>query len=194
MMRVRTVFSGWDGGPGLSTFYFTNTSENSTAAGIVVGRVHQFWADLVPVFAVGTAIDVDRNVDVLNPASGEVTNTLSVGAQSQVVGTGSSNAQAPASVAILMQLGTAEWVAGRRIRGRVFISPITSNAVSTTGKLASAMLGVLTPAASGLLASLPTENALCVWHRPKNGAGGSAVPVTTVNYPDKLAVLRSRRD
>lgn len=194
MLRVRVALSGWAGGPGLSTFYFLTPLEDAAAAARIVARVHTFYEanNAKGLFYDPVRIQVSGDVDVLTAASGLITNTLTVAPPAIVNGFGGGQATSPA-IAGNFRLNTSTFLAGRRLRGRIFISPLPTSGVETDGTATEAMKSTANGAGTALIAGDPGD-LWVVWHRPKLGVGGTAGPITSVSMADKLAVLTSRRD
>jgi hypothetical protein len=86
---------------------------------------------------------------------------------------------------------------GRRVRGKTFVVPLAASADSD-GTLASAVLANVQSAATAL-ANVPSPG-LTVWSKqystgtPPVQIGGINAPVDIAQVPDKIAILRSRRD
>lgn len=194
MLRVRTVLSGWPGGPGLQTMYFETPLQDAAAAARAVAYVHSFWGTtMIGQLTVGTSVQVSGDVDVITAATGLITNTLSVAVPAPLAGSGGTT-QAPYATASLMQLRTGTFIAGRRLQGRIFFSPLPGLVVGDNGELTSAAQTRSNLAGTSLLGALSAGDLWVVWHRPKLGVGGSIGPITAVSTPTKLAVLTSRRD
>jgi len=194
MLRVRTTISGWDGGPGLMTTYWLTPLEDAAAAARVVDYVQvsvaAFCADFAPTSVVW---QVSGDVDVISAASGAITNTLSVTQPDPIAG-GAGEGKAPTAVAALMRLSTNAFIAGRRLRGRIFISPLGAARVTSDGLLGDVPVAAISGFAVALNATLDAGDTWVVWHRPVGGAGGSAAPIVASAGTTKLAVLTSRRD
>ena len=194
MLRVRAVLNGWEGGPGLMTFYFLTPLQNAAAAARVVGNVHDFLFSPVSSFLPSSVTaQVLGEVDVLDASNGHITDTLSAPIPPPVVGAGSAS-KAPPSVAALLRLQTATFIAGRRVRGRIFISPLAGTVVTSDGVLSNTQQAFGDAARASMVAVLDPGDTWVVWHRPKLGVGGSAAAITATSMPFKLAVLTSRRD
>lgn len=194
MLRVRTSLNGFVGGPGLMTLYFTSADENDATAARVRARVHALFTSGFKTAMWNTASwTVNPDVDRLDPANGEITSVLTGAVAHTGNGTGGANA-APIASAALVRWQTATHLGGRRLRGRTFLSPLSTSAVDATGTLADITRGVL----DGHLATYlipPTEgDKAVVWHRPVEGTGGAAGDITSATMADKLGVLTSRRD
>lgn len=193
MLRVRVVLSGFSGGPGLSTFYFTTPLEDTAAAVRVVDRVQAFFAtDGRAMFYNPTTISVSGDVDVITAATGLITNMLAVPPPAVIQGFGGGQATSQATAGNL-RLSTGTFVAGRRLRGRIFISPLATSAVESDGTATVQFAAAGFTAANAILLNLEPGDQWVVWHRPKLGAGGSVGPVISASLADRLAVLTSRR-
>ena len=193
ILRVRSVISGWTGGPGLNTFYFkgVGTSPNQAECNDVVARVRSFWNSAAVYMPTAVTINVDPTADVITAETGGLENSLSAATPpTPVTGTGATEFYAP-SVAALLRLNTSVIIAGRKLKGRSFISPLTEGAVAS-GTVATATITGLIGAATALTAVAPTLSALVIWRRPVNGAGGAQAVVTSITVPSKVATLRSR--
>ena len=194
IMRIRTVISGSQGLPGLSTTYANGASATPVTADAadMVARVRAFWDGIKTLLPSTSIILVSGQVDLLDPANGELTGGLSVTAPSAVLGTGSESL--PQATSILLQCETGVIIAGRRLRGRTFISPV-DQVTNIDGLVGSASRNTIITSATTSLTGV-TTSAPVVWHRPKapGPTGGSVSPVTSYNVGSNFAVLRSRRD
>lgn len=194
MLRVRMTLTGWTGGPGLSTFYFGTPLEDTAAATRCIGYVQAcVGAQWKHVWPTGVTAQVLGDVDVLTAGSGAITETLSVTPPEPQVGSGSGE-YAPIATALLARLTTAVFIAGRRLRGRIFFCPVADNMVQADGTPAATAIGFINAGGAGLLEDLDEGDSWVVWHRPKSGSGGQIAPIVSVVCPDKFAILRSRRD
>lgn len=194
MFRVRIALTGWTGGPGLSTLYFTNGAGTLAAAQALVDGVHDWWAAHVNSFyASNVDLQIQGDVDEIDEATGNVTNTFSATAPAVINGGGASG-MAPPEVMALLHLRTGTFIAGRRVAGRMFIGPIAQGSITSAGELDSGGVANLTAQLGYCVASVPAGNVWEVWHRPVGGAGGSAHAITATSGTSKLAVLTSRRD
>ena len=134
MYRVRVTGTGWTGGPSLNTFYFTSGSYDAAGALSVVGHVRSVWAATIAnLFPSGDTYQVLGDVDVVDPANGNVTDTFSVAPPAVVPGS-AVNTLAPIVAAALLQETTGLFLSGRRLRGRAFFSPISSPGPGTGGR------------------------------------------------------------
>lgn len=194
LLRVRAEFSGWSGGPGISTFYFLTPTEDATAAARVAERVRAVYGThWKTIFPNSVSFGIQTDVDSINPQTGQITNTLTITAPTGWVGTGGA-AYAPIAAAVLMRLSTNTFLNGRRVRGRVFFSPVTSVLMDADGSPSSGALTAVTGGGAAMLSGMAANDYWVVWHRPKTGSDGSTAVVAAVTCPDKYSILRSRRD
>lgn len=194
IMRIRTVLSGAQGLPGLSTLYFNGTTAtpNGPDAADVVARVRAFWFAIIGSLPTGNTAQVSGQVDLLDPSNGALVGSLVVTAPAIVTGTGGGTL--PPANAILLTGQTGTILNGRRFRGRTFISPVASG-TGSAGNVAAGTITAMTTAANNMLIGT-TSSVPVVWHRPKlpGPLGGSVTPTITFTVGSVFAVLRSRRD
>lgn len=193
ILRVRTVLSGWAGGPGLNTFYFLYVAPltPASAAPDVVARVRQFWSASSALFPTTYNAQVQANVDDLDPSNGQLLGTYNGGAPAVVVGA-SGTAYNAYATQILLRHNTGDVQRGRRVVGRSFIGPVTSTADSGGNPLASnvtTLLAAATVMLTGTTTALPV-----VWSRPGALFPGTFFGVSNYTAAPYFAVLRSRRD
>lgn len=204
MLRVRVASTGYQGAPGLSTFYFSPSSETIGEASDVCARVRTFFASLVSKTPTNVTYKISPQVDVVAPVTGLVTGSLIVTPEpASLNGTAMAVNTLPFQVAYLIQWRSSVFLAGRRLVGHTFFSPVAAaanNGVPSAGEAEAIRLaGVALLGPGG-----PTDVNLVVWRRPrKAGSGkgglltarpGDTAPVTTVSVPLKFATLNSRRD
>ena len=194
MMRARVTFSGWTGGPGLSTFYFLSPLEDTAAATAILARVQAYLTSVRTLIPPAVTMNASGLVDCLDAETGQVTNTIAIADPAGIAGTANPTDFAPLSVAANGSLLTSTFIAGRRVRGRTYISPLGSTSFNSTGFITTAKAGDVVTALGILKGTGSPAQELVVWHRPKSGAGGSMAPVTAVACPQKPATLKSRRD
>lgn len=192
--RVRTSLLGLAGGTGLSTCYFAGPGDVDASIALEgAKRVRAFWNSMAALMGTGIQAQVQPQVDALDPATGQLDDSFGVTAQTVVTGSATGD-YLPPSNQLLVQQHTGAVVAGRRVNGRINVPGLTETnsggggAPSTTATAAAATAGAL------LNTLILTACSNVVWHRPKNGSGGSAVLVTSYTGSPKFAVLRSRRD
>jgi len=193
MIRVRAVGSGWTGGPGLTTFYFTEgvlPIDNAMAVNLT-GRVRAYFDALKAYTSSVISWQVDPVIAAMDPATGNLTQEVSASpAPAPVLGTGGAPI-GPAFVALIGRLRTNSFQEGRRIQGRTFYAPLAAPFTDSTTPETGAQAAQVT----GLTAVLTTGGGapLVVWQRPRPGRAGSTYAVTTVSSAPEYGVIRSRR-
>lgn len=194
--RVRTIFSGVAGTPWYSNLYFDADGVTPTAQENV-DDTDAFWTAMANLIDNAISWTVGPEVPVLD----ETTGTL-VGVTSVTAGTGVGTAAGdalPYATQGLVRLATDDFVAGRRVRGRIFLPGIDENFNGPSGVPTSTFLTTVQGAIDGLIAA----GGLLVWARPFPGAegppvrparAGSKASITASSVWTQWAVMRSRRD
>lgn len=203
MMRVRVTVSGWSGGPGLQTFYFTDASETNTEAGHCVTRVQAAIDSLKELIPPTVTYQVQSNVDVMNPVNGDITASLIGTTQPAIVGTAAGGLHLPPSVALVIRLHTDTFLAGRRLQGRAFISPLSTNNSTAVGIPAAAVHTIVNNFGNILNDTGSTSPLPVIWRRERLAVPTAVPPVThrdgttgrmtTSSLKPTFGVLRSRR-
>lgn len=175
----------WDGLadlPGVSIFYCDSTSTLSSG-------LSTFFTAIRGAFPSGLSWNFTGAGDALDDASGHITGTFSDTAFSVSGNSGTSTFAS--GVGTYVQWNTADVGAHRRIRGRTFLTAMTTNQYSSTGQVTSGEVAILQAAANALVAG---EN-LKIWTRPPKGAdtGGSSHLVTSALVSSQISQLRTRR-
>lgn len=204
MLRVRVASAGWAGGPGLNTFYFVATVENANTATTCVDRVHAALLDLDSIWANGHTMQVSGDVDQIDSITGDITNTFSVASPALIGPNTSGLGEMPPATAAQVEWVTSTFLAGRRLRGRAFLSPLNFNMSSQAGTIPVASLAPLENFAGAIVLPLSTDPDMVIWRRPRKAnathvppitaRAGATGKVTSWRTPTKFAVLKSRRD
>lgn len=196
MYRVRVATTGWGGAPGLNTFYFVDSADDTVAdtagAQECVDRVHAAFNDLRMIYPGSTTFTINPAVDVLTAASGELSVSFGTDPGAPFVG-GGEGGYGPAAAMVCLTFTTDSVINGHRVRGRSFFGPLIGDSDANGTPVAFEITR-----AEGFGASLGYTTgepvAQVIWHRPTGGAGGVAARVTGHAVKDQFAVLRSRRD
>lgn len=184
MQRVRVHWTGFTGGPGVNTLFFTDTPADPAP------DLHTFFDAIKALIPTSVTVAIDSSGDLIDETTGALGGTWTGTAGASVTGTTSALYAGPTGA--VMDLKTSTVVGRRRLQGRMFLVPLTTDCYQSDGTLATSSLGTLQTAASAFLAS-SSGGSLVVWHRPKPGQNGSKAAVTSIVVPDLAAVLRSRR-
>lgn len=145
---------------------------------------------LHPWIPLGVSITTPNAGDLIDEDTGLLSGGWTEPSGGGVKG-GSGGSNAAAGVGAVVGLETATVVNGHRVRGRIFVVPLTTGAYDAQGTLVPDCVSALTSFGDALRAA-----GLQVWHRPPiiGQSGGQAVNVAAVRVRDKVAILRSRRD
>jgi len=187
----------------VNTFHFGVTPEqNADAAQTCVTAVGDFAQTIAAHTASGVRLAVQPEVEVVDESNGQVGDIIGTTAPAAVSGPTSGNYAGP-SGAVINWLTADVWN-GRRVRGRTFIVPLAATAYDAQGTLQSTTITALTGAANTLRAREDVQ--LSIFRRPIRGktsglsdetvviSPGGQYRVTSAAVPDKVAILRSRRD
>jgi len=182
LYRVRSAWTGFIGGPGVSTMYFLDVAT-------AVASVHTFWTDILAKLPSDVHIQVENSGDIIDDATGDMTGAWSSDAVAVVNGTDSGEYAAPCGACVNWL--TEDIAAGRRLRGRTFVVPLAAGAFQADGSINNTFLALLQSSADALIAAQSTS--FVVWHRG-TGTDGSNGLITASKVNDRVAVLTSRRD
>lgn len=184
MQRRRIHWNGFVGGPGLTTLY-------AQAGAVLNTPLRAFFQAITPYLPTPTTIHIDAAGDEIDETTGALTGTWTDTTVADTTGSTSGVYAAPAG--LIVEWNTNGLSAHRRVRGKTFIVP--SNQITTAGQpQASALAGIQT-AANTLIAAAAAPNSLYVWHRPSpGGSDGLHHVIVSATVPNKVVVLRSRRD
>ena len=198
--RVHVEWSGFPGGPGLSTFYVT---DGPTA----VGPISSFFSSFSRDLPVDVHINVPASGDVLDPITGLISGVWAGGTPTPSAGADAAGYNAAGGA--MIKWVTAGIVRGHRVRGRTFIVPLGGDLYQTDGTLDNGVRDGILLSATNLVAALSPN--LFVWSRPRKATPqwtdvrgrvhaaklasvGEVFPIIGAVVPDKSVVLRSRRD
>lgn len=125
----------------------------------------------------------------MNTSTGVLEDVYTFAPPASVTGTGAGNYGWPAGARV--EWRTPAIVSGRRLRGRTFLVPITTNAMEANGTLSAGTITTMTNAANTFFSqSVFTDCAPCIWSRTH----GILADITSALVPDEVAIMRSRRD
>lgn len=194
--QYRALWQTESGGSGFSVFHAAQGMSLVTAQAWA-DSIRAFFLDLTStIIPTGVTIDFPGEVLELNTSTGELAGVQGISPPAAVVGSGVGSYSAPSGGRVLWN--TSGIVAGRRVKGTTFIVPMLVSAYDDAGTLAPSTITTLSTAAGDYLATLP--NIPVVYSRPHPGDGtiaprpGTEHIITSQSVPDRVAVLRSRRD
>ena len=193
--RVRVQGYGYPGGPGVSTFYFLDTT---TACDSLYTLFNGFQG------ATPNSVNylVESAGDQIEDTTGELVGAWSATPESIVDCSNTSSYQGPTGV--LLKWHTDTILDGHRVSGQTFMVPIAAGVFDNTGHVGSSDLAGFAGYASAFV--IAQDASFVIWHRPRaaKAADGSRPAVTArvgghglvtrSSVSTKAAVLRSRRD
>lgn len=178
--RVRSTWSGWPGGPGVSTMYYAAAPTNAQLAGL-----QAFWSNIAGHIPVGIKVQVENTGSIVDAATGKADDAWSGPVQTAATGSGTGGMSAASGVHI--RWNTGQFFNGRAVRGRTFIVPTMTSSFDPDGTINTGSLSFLTANVGTFFAT--TAGGLTLYsHRALN-----AFTVTSFQVIDKQVVLRSRR-
>jgi len=180
--RLRSIYTGESGLPGVTTMYF-DPAEGLNPQDLA-DRVKDFWQSIATSLTDDLTIQVDSQVDSIDSTTGEVTSSTGVTPPDPVVGSNSGD-PLPLSTQLLVQLRTGVYFTGRELRGRYFI-PGWCESENVAGKPTSSVISFVQSAAQ----DLADDSDQIVFSPTKN----QFADVSTTTVWSQWAVLRSRRD
>ena len=196
--RVKVRWSGFTGSPGYSVFHFRDfggVTPTVSDVELAIDRVDAFFNAIKAYLPSVVNVKTQADVEVIDETNGSLVNVLQGTPTAGVNGTASGATPYAAATGAVLTWRTSGIRNGRRIRGRTFLVPMSSDCFSFDGTINGTALTTLTTAATALTDTTGLAD-LAVWARP-TGPGatdGIAHAVTAFSIPDMSAVLRSRRD
>ncbi len=193
--RYRFVWSGLSGLPGVTTMYGADDTLINAAA-------KTFFTAFGANFPSNTTITFPSSVDILDDITGDFTATSVPDTVPTPLTIGSNAAWNP-SEGLVVHWKTSGVVNSHRVTGSTYIVPMFV-AGPSGAPIASIRTSVITAAAAFVTAC---SGKLRVWSRPVaaktaiehpphglTARDGSSYPVIASSVPNKIVVLRSRRD
>lgn len=201
MLRTRMVITAPTGSPYLCVMHFTASTEDQAAADNAIAKTKNFWNAFASVWATTVSATNLPNVDLITAATGSLVGQLTV-TVATTTGVVSGSDFLPPATQALIRWNTADFVNGRRVRGRTFIPALLESANGADGRPAGQLVTTNVPnALAALLAA--GASSFVTWSRPFAGRtlptpiparSGTTHLVTTGTLQPQFAVLRSRRD
>jgi hypothetical protein len=196
-LRHRLEWTGPNIGRGVTTFccgdaeVFTDTEANASALAIgnFVNGIETYLPDDVSLRVVGP-------VEMVNEQTGALMFDIPLSPTPPTI-VGDNTGGYAAGVGASIQLNTGDVRNGRRVKGRIFVVPLSGASFAPDGTLVDTVRNDLTTAAGNLLSGLNLAGTdWQVWRRPSTvgASDGELIDVSSVTVADKAAWLRTRRD
>lgn len=199
--RIQANLAGWTGGPGVSTFYWQfHEGEEIADAGQAATDLRGMYNALKDYIVSGVTINIEPTVDLVEHTTGELVGRFSITPPAGVAGSAGTSASNRATM-LKTRFLTSQIRAGRLMRGGVFIGPIGSAAMDTSGQIPTTTINAVSAAFAPILAW--PDPGLLVWGRPipfdpgppmQDAREGAIGYVTSVSCAPRPGTLRSRRD
>jgi len=192
LARIRVPWSGVRGGAAVSTFY-------TAGAPADLAPFSGFFTSIKDLLPSSVVISFPNSGDIIDDVSGDLVGAWTTASEANVTCTNTGVYAAPAGA--IEQWHTDVILDSHRLRGRTYLVPVCAAQLQNNGTLEDGLPAFIGGFADTLVSNL--SGTLRVWHRPikartgppavEERAGNSA-PVTSTLVPDKVAILRSRRD
>lgn len=209
ILRVRTVFTGFTGAPGLMTTYFRNPTAvwNPGDEQLALDRIKDAFTGRHANFPFIWKWGTQGQVDILEDTTGQVTGSL-FGTPSGGAGASAVSGLAPVASGVLVRWLTSNYVGGRRIVGKTYLVPVGNNTPAPDGTLTLGAHTEFDAWGAAMLNKGATALQMVVWSRPRpaRAAGPSGKPtaqaaragsswfVTSAISNSNMCILTSRRD
>jgi hypothetical protein len=166
-------------------------SAGATAGGDLVDG---WFSGIKHLFPPAVKWRVQSDVPVIDETTGQMVDIASAGTRTDIVATAASGVYSAAS-GVVVTWRTTGVRNGRRVRGRTFLVPTANVAYENDGTIVAGAISSIGTANATLLGGVGAWQ-LGVWARPTavGATDGIWHEATSSTIPDKVAVLRSRRD
>lgn len=205
--KIKAVLEGWDGAPGVNSWYFTSIgglAPDADGIEAMAALIRDAYSDLKPYIVGGIRINIDPAAAVYEVETGDLVAVHGTGTHAEVVGQAAGKDLALSrATQINVRLQTDAIVGNRILAGRHFIGPCSNNALDYGGKVTAEVASLVDTAYAGML-DIAGPHRLVVWSQPKparTGSSGKPLPAQVgafgyVQSADAQAVpgtLRSRK-
>ena len=185
MIRVTSEWTGAEGSPYYTTMHFGGSTQGEATA--AANAVAALWNDLLGHFRDDMSVNVSDDVPQIDVVTGDILQNFVV---STALQSGLSTGDPlPPFTQALLRLRTGVYIAGRELRGKVFIPGLTEND-NLNGRPLAALMSEIQDDVGNTIGGLPSSNFLLVW----SPTHGEAANITSQTVWDEWALLRSRRD
>lgn len=194
-VKLRWVIPG--AGTAFSVLHFghwAGSEPTPTEASDLITKCNAFVTSVKAYLPNVVSVQVMNEIEIINEADGNLIGVISSTVNAAQFGTAAATAGWAAAAGAVITWNTPGVRNGRRIRGRTFIVPLSTEAWDVDGTMKSVPLGGLNSAATALRTANGI-NQLLVWSRPSGpgAADGIAYEALSHRIPDFSAILRSRR-
>lgn len=201
MLRVKVKWSGFSGAPGWSNFYFADSANptiTQALADAAATKTEQFFNACMVAFPSTIKSTVQSDVEQIDIDTGVLQGVWTVPSRTGTAGTNAGSNYSGASGMVVTWRSSAVRL-NRLMRGRTFLVPTAVNVYENDGTIISSIITSVTTAATALIADT-ADLEFGIYARPRKDSSGNVTLVgawanaSGFTIPDKVAVLRSRRD
>lgn len=198
MARTRVALDWPNGGPGVTTYYWTSGFPAGPIDGDLAEEFHteiaDFWSNIGSWLVSGLTWSIETDVSIIAPETGALTDIITQSGD-PLTGTGTSTkSYASRAQQLCVSLKTTDFTDGKRLQGRHFVGPIGGDPIGTDGLVTEACQESVVDYYTAMISGVGPR--LAVWHRPQNSASddGRYADVASVRCNARPGGLRSRRD
>jgi hypothetical protein len=177
--QIRVTWTGLSGLPGVSTFYSSGDKD------VTIAAIRTFFEGIATSLPSAVRINYPTSGVDVDISTGAVTGAWTSLSRAATAGTNTGLFAAPAGAVVNWRTGF--YLGGRELRGKTFLVPLSGSAYQSDGTLVDTVRQGIQDAATTLIGSTVPPR---IWSR-KQGADAT---VTAASVPDKVVILRSRRD
>lgn len=180
--------------PCLITTYWDSAGATPTVLGTeALARVRAMFNGLAASIVTGAGLTFNPIVDEIEETTGTLVNQHAATPPASVTFSATGDAL-PYATQALARFGTAGFINGRRVQGRMFIPGfVESQSLGTPPQPTGGLIGILQTSVNLLGTTVTTPMSQRIWHRPGPSGAGLSVPVTARSISPFWATLRSRR-
>lgn len=201
ILRVKALWSGFNGAPGYSVFHFRDFTTGEDGFPVeadalsAAQRVTTFFDTFKGYLPRVVTVRVEPELELIEESNGQMIDIVSITSPAAVTGGALAATTYSAASGAVVNWRTQGVRNGRRVRGRTFVVPLASDAYESNGTLGTNALTQLRTAADALVNGAGSPD-LGVWARPTapGASDGNWFVANSAFVPDMAAVLRSRRD
>jgi hypothetical protein len=190
MARFTVEWSVIGGGRGNCLFFASAGTWTSTEVQSFADNVRTFFVGVQPRFHTSVNWTFASEIVEVNEATGVIIGVQPLTAPASLSGS-SSIAEFAAPAGALVRWETGQVVAGKRFRGRTFLVPLVRDAYDSVGTLQSATITTLQTAANTYLTNQAADGVTPMVYSRTHHTNRA---ITGAVIPDKVVILRSRRD
>lgn len=184
LIRTKTVWTGSAGAPYYTENYWQGDADVAHANDAILA-LNAFFFTLAGYVTNTLSYTIDGDVDVIDISTGQITSVL---AGTPVTFTGSASGEKlPPFTQGLLRMTTGLYLAGRQVRGRMFLPGMVETSNTAAGVPLTAMVTAIDAAGVTLAAD---SAGFSVYSRTRH----AAATVTGATMWTQWASLRSRRD